>query len=176
MAEYCNVTRADLEKFVFPQGFEIITKPGVFELIYAKRVDYIYGRRRRDMPALTMILFSGINHDGNSRKVGKDAMRIEMVFRDIAVKNPQRGEWELPQPQRVGGAKRVHRVQGWRTNLQERIDSWEQILGPPCPLCGAPTEEKRPPKGKTWTPFYGCATWRSRGCQGTVRVPVPAEA
>ena len=47
---------------------------------------------------------------GSSRKVGKDAIRVQVIYRD------EKGETLVSQP------KRVHRVEGWRENLQKRMN------------------------------------------------------
>lgn len=167
MATYHNITRAEMEEFLLPQGFVQIFKPGTRELIYARRLDVSHGRRLPDMPALSLAVYTGINPDGNSRDVGRDAMRVEISYRDRPILNPQTRRRELPEPVRVGGSKRVHRVMGWRTNLQDRIDRWQDILGPTCPLCGAPTLERHPKPGQHWKPFYSCARYRQSGCRGT---------
>lgn len=136
-AHYTNVTQEEVEEFLFPQGFKKITVAGTSELIYAKRVD-------RDGLQLSLRIYTGINPSGNSRGVGEDAMRATIFWRkpDGTVKM-------------AGGSKRVHRVAGWRKNLQNRLDKWEELLGPSCPECGNPMVERDGKNGK----FYGCSNY-----------------
>ena len=136
-AHHTNVTQSEIEEHLLPQGFKQITVAGAVELVYAKRVD-------RDNLQLSLRVYSGINPSGNSRGCGEDAMRCAIFWRkpDGSVKM-------------AGGSKRVHRVQGWRKNLQNRLDRWEELLGPSCPECGSPMVERDGKNGK----FYGCSDY-----------------
>lgn len=194
MAEYYNVTQEELESYIVPQGFKRIQFPRAIELVYAKRMDYVNGRKISGMPETSMILFSGINPDGNSRLVGRDAMRVEIAWAEPlstaefiercklfakaseASSQPYYTVAHSDNPPswvkwiaRVGGSKRVHRVRGWKSNLQDRIDHWHDFLGPDCPQCGAPTRLIEPRKGKRFDPFYSCA--RYPACKGSVSIP-----
>jgi hypothetical protein len=133
-AQYVNVTQSEMEEHLLPQGFKRVTIPGTTELVYGKRVD-------RENLMLTLRVYTGIVPSGNSRGVGEDAMRVTIFQRtdEGAVKM-------------VGGSKRVHRVKGWRKNLQNRIDGWEDLLGPQCTECGKLMVERDGRNGK----FYGC--------------------
>lgn len=137
MANYVNVTAAEVDDYLVPQGFARIELPRVRELVYAKRAD-------ANGHALSLRVYTGIEPDGDSRAVGADAMRVVLAWRKadgtIAV---------------VATAKRVHRVAGWRANLQDRIDTIA-IDGPTCE-CGSPMV-KRTRKG-TRDSFYGCASF-----------------
>jgi hypothetical protein len=136
-AQYVNVTQNEMEEHLLPQGFKRVTVPGTVELVYAKRVD-------RDELQLSLRVYTGIVPSGNSRGVGEDAMRVTIFQRtaDGVVKM-------------AGGSKRVHRVRGWRKNLQNRIDAWEDLLGPQCPTCGNLMVERDGRNGK----FYGCSNY-----------------
>jgi hypothetical protein len=152
MAQFHSITREEMAAFLEEQGFRPISLSNVSELVWAKRVD-------RGGQALSLRVYTGINRSGTSRGCGTDAIRVQVFHRDadgIIV--------------RVGTSRRVHRVKGWRKNLQARIDSWLETLGPACPKCGAPMVLRKPPKGKTWWPFYGCVRWRpeGKGCDGTI--------
>jgi hypothetical protein len=153
MAEYHAITRNEMAPFLERQGFRPMALPNVVELVWGKRVD-------RDGQALSLRVYSGIDRSGTSREVGTDAIRVQVFYRD-----PDGAVT------RIGTSKRVHRVKGWKRNLQSRIDGWQEALGPACPKCGAPMVLRKPPKGKTWQPFYGCVRWRpgGAGCDGTVR-------
>ena len=192
MAEYVNVTRDMLEAHLLPQGFQLISLPGCVELVYSKRADWNNGVKIAGRPEISIRVFTGINPDGNSRGVGEDAMRVQVAFAEPMTtaefleynsqsyerNQPFLSKATGPNPPKwvkwithVGGSKRVHRVKGWKVNLQNRIDNWEELLGPLCPICGAPTVLREPKRGQTWNPFYSCARYRTRGCKGSVRVP-----
>lgn len=153
MAEYHAITRNEMAAFLEKQGFRPLAVPNVVELVWGKRMD-------RDGQALSLRVYTGINPSGKSREVGSDAIRVQVYYR-----NPEGNV------SRIGTSKRVHRVKGWQKNLQARIDNWEKTLGPACPKCGAPMVLRKPPKGKSWRPFYGCVRWRRQGdgCDGTIR-------
>lgn len=141
MANYVNVTQEDMEELLLPQGFRKLDLDGVRELVYGKRVD-------RDGLTLTMRVFTGIDPDGNSRDCGSDAMRVNLFWRrpDEKIVN-------------IAGSKRVHRVAGWKGNLQQRIDTL--VPGPCCPTCSSPMVERKGKNGK----FYGCSDFPN--CRGT---------
>jgi hypothetical protein len=153
MAKYYPITQQEMAAFLEGQGFRRMTLPNITELVWGKRVD-------RDGQMLSLRIYTGINRSGTSRDVGTDAIRVQIFFRDTD-----------GTVVRVGTSKRVHRVRGWKKNLLDRIDNWHVMLGPACPKCGAPMVLRKPPKGKTWRPFYGCVRWRPRGegCDGKVR-------
>lgn len=155
MAEYYPITETEMDEFLSSQGFQRITLPKTIELVWAKRAD-------RGGHPISLRVYSGINPSGSSRDVGRDAIRVEVYYRK-----------EDGQIIRIGGSKRVHRVKGWKKNLQSRIDAWEEELGPECPDCGAPMKLRKPKKDQTWKAFYGCVNWKpnNEGCSGTMPVP-----
>lgn len=142
---YTNVTQADIEEFLGPQ-YKQIRLDRVRELVYARRVD-------RDGMQLSLRVFTGIEPDGISRDVGTDAIRCVLIWR-----NPKNGETAT-----VATSKRVHRVAGWRRNLQARLDTLEPD-GPRCEKCGAPMVLRTSKRG----PFYGCAGYPN--CKHTAQV------
>jgi len=149
MATFYAITKDEMSALIEPWGFSLITLPGVAELVWAKKRGN----------GIEMRVFSGINPNGESREKGADAVRI-YIF------------WHSPDGKvyPIGGSRRVHRVAGWAANLKARMTAWRDMLGPPCPECGAPTIEKTikkegPNKGKT---FFGCCTWKDTQCKGTV--------
>lgn len=145
MAHFYNVTQAEIEEFLVPQGFTKIALPKTTELVYGKRVD-------RDGIQLTLRVYTGIEA-GVSRSVGEDAMRAAVFLRtaDGTVKM-------------AGGSKRVHRVEGWKKNLQNRLDKWAELLGPACPRCKSLMVERKGSSGK----FYGCTSFPD--CKATLDV------
>ena len=150
MATFTNVTRGQMAAHLEPQGFKVMAIEGVIELVWGK----VY---RIDDVAVSMRIYTGINPTGESRDVGKDAIRVCFFYR-----NAFSGEIR-----RVGGTKRVHRVKGWKTNLQSRIDGWREQLGPLCPKCGALTALRKPKGDAKWQAFYGCTNYPN--CKGTIR-------
>lgn len=151
MAEYVNVTQAEMEEFLFPLGFQQITLPGTLELVYAKLIQH-------NGLVLSLRVYSGINPSGTSRDVGEDAIRADLWWR----------ENKDTAPVRVGSSKRVHRVKGWRKNLQERLDKWLEFAPIRCACCNKPMVARKGPHG----PFYGCVGWKrdKSGCNNVVRI------
>ena len=150
MAQYVNVTQAEMEDHLFPQGFKPVRLEGTLELVYAKRVD-------QDGIQLSLRVFTGINPTGESRDVGKDAMRVNLFMRT-----------EDGRIIKLGGSKRVHRVVNWRKNLQQRIDRWVEYMPTErCEVCGLPMlpRERKRGKGK----FLGCAGYPD--CTNTRNLP-----
>lgn len=134
MATYKNITRQEMEYFLLSQGFRLVQLPGTLELVYGKRVD-------QGHMALTLRVYTGIVEE-ESRDVGDDAIRVNLFLR-------------LPDGKvvKVGGSKRVHRVQGWKKNLQARLDGWLDYLPKDaCPKCGLPMVPREGRNGK----FLGC--------------------
>ncbi len=145
-AQYTDVTINEMDEFISSQGFKALVLPGTVERVYGRRVD-------RDGLQLTLRVYTGINPNGHSREVGADAIRCHVFWRDgTGTVRP------------CGGSKRVHRVKGWRKNLQSRLDAFEDLLGPQCPNCEAPMVE-RTSKGKK---FWGCSTYPT--CKCTMQV------
>jgi hypothetical protein len=144
MATYVPITQEEAEEFLLPQGFQQIALPGTKELVYAKRVD-------ADGLVLSLRVYTGINPNGQSRDVGKDAMRCNIFWR--------KDDGEL---KKVATSKRVHRVAGWRKNLQSRLD--ELKIERKCSDCGSPMVERKGQNGK----FLGCASFPA--CRHTERI------
>lgn len=136
-ARYVNVTIDQIDGFLVEKGFKIIHPKNTVETVYGKRV-------QQGEFQLTLRVYTGINPDGNSRAVGKDAMRVALFLR-------RETDWEIVE---VGGSKRVNRVQNWRKNLGERIDGWlEYMPTEKCEKCGLPMVV-RPSK---YGPFHACS-------------------
>lgn len=158
MARYTDVTQADVEELLGPQGFELVPlQDGTRELVYGSRID-------ADGLQLCMRVYTGIEPDGHSRAVGSDAMRVAIHWRSD----------DGTQVVQLAGSKRVHRVAGWRENLQERIDGLQ--VGPRCTkvhdggrVCGTPMIRRTGTSKRTKRAydFYSCA---DRACGGTANV------
>jgi hypothetical protein len=143
MATYVNITQQDAEEFLLPQGFRKIELPGTKELVYGKRVD-------ADGLVLSLRVYTGINPNGQSREVGTDAMRCNIFWRK---------DDEL---KKVATSKRVHRVAGWKKNLQARLD--ELKIEKKCSDCGSPMVRRKGQNGE----FFGCASFPA--CRHTEKV------
>lgn len=149
-ARYVNVTIDEMREFLELDSdvagwVEITNKlAGTKETVFAKRVD-------KDGMQLSLRIYTGINPNGKSRDVGKDAIRVELFFRDDEGNVSRAGH----------GCKRVHRVVNWRKNLQSRLDAWQNMLGPCCDDCKRPMVQRKGSQGK----FWGCTAYPR--CKGT---------
>lgn len=147
MATYTNISATEMEEFLADQGFKQITLPNTVELVYGKRVDNAEFQ-------LTLRVFTGINPSGESREVGADAIRVNLFLRT-----------KTGSILKLGGSKRVHRVAGWKKNLQSRIDHWMEYLPKQkCKLCGLPMVFRK--SGKST--FLGCCSFPS--CKFTQQI------
>ena len=132
MATAVEVTRPQMHEVLARQNFVEINLPGTKERVYSRFVDR----------GLCQRVYTSIVGE-SSRGVGEDAIRVVLVTK-LA-----NGEVKI-----VGADRRVHRVAGWRDNLQQRLDGWREQVGPACPACGCPTVLK-----KTKRPFWGCCRY-----------------
>lgn len=155
MAEYYNISVEEINAFLLPQGFQAMSLPNTHELVYGKRIN-------QNGMQMTMRVYTGINPSGESRGVGDDAMHVNLFIR-------------LPNGEikKLFGSKRVHRVKGWKKNLQDRINEVSQnIPKKMCNRCGLPMvlrEGKNKSTGKEYK-FYGCVGYPQ--CSNTL----PAES
>lgn len=144
MANYVNIPLKDFEDFILPLGFQDMTHrlERVKEKVFGKVVK-AKGR------VFSVRVYSSIAN-GSGRDSGKDAIRVEVWTRNKDHK-----------PVRLGGCKRVHRVEGWRDNLHKRLETAAKkyVDAPDCPACGNPMALREPRKGKKHKPFYGCTSY-----------------
>jgi len=156
MATFYNIPLAEMKAFLEGQGFLPLLLPEAKERVWGK---IVRAGDDPNNPRLTCSLrvYTGIE-GGDSRDVGKDAIRVCLFWRS--------GPGMLPVM--VGGSKRVHRVKGWKKNLQDRIDKWEEAVGPACPACGSPMVARKVKKAGAnhGRPFYSCVTWKQTKCKG----------
>ena len=90
-----------------------------------------------------------------SRPVGQDAIRVTLLGKVGCT----------AQYKPICKVKRVHRVKGWKVNLQSRLDSITEQATPLCPVCsGYTTQRTNRQSGEL---FYGCLAYPA--CRGTVR-------
>jgi hypothetical protein len=147
MSQYCKIEESEMVSFLWEKGFSPVELPNCRELVLGKVV------RKGDYPVCLRVYTSIVRGEG--RDVGEDAIRVVVV-----TKHDKAGV--IP----FGRSRRVYRVQGWRNNLQNRIETWESNLGPICPRCGAWMALR---KGKNG-PFWGCTMFKSQQCKGSMPV------
>lgn len=135
-AKFYNITETEMNEFLSAKGFRKMELPNCAELVWGKRVD-------SDDFQLSMRVYSGINPSGQSRGVGKDAIRVVLVKRDPDGKI-----------YKVGGSKRVNRVETWKKNLANRIDGWK-VPSEKCCKCGNLMAERSGKNGD----FLGCTNY-----------------
>ncbi len=142
MAHYTNITALEMDKFLQDLGFKPVELSGTKERVYGKII----------RPKTCLRVYTGIE-EANSRGVGKDAIRCGVFVKD--------GE----QVKKLGGDKRVHRVEGWRDNLRKRIDHVTNKFSEEvwCPDCGAPMAQRE--NKQTKGHFWGCTQYPA--CRGT---------
>jgi len=139
MATATTINRDEFEAYVTGRGLQLIPNlPNTKELVYGKRVD-------KGNLKLSLRVYSSITPDGVSREVGADAIRVCL--------------WSIHggKPLLVSSSVRVHRVEGWRKNLCERLDSWESLLSDRRCVCGVPMIKRHNKKRNN--DFYGCARY-----------------
>lgn len=138
MATAVTISRDEMHEFLTKQGFSPISLAGVREAVYGKVVDETKGKE------VCLRIYTSIDGD-KSRDKDSDAIRAVLMIR---VGN---------EIKMIGADRRVHRVAGWRKNLQDRIDGWREQLGPTCPNkdCGRFTVYRTSRRG----PFWGCSAY-----------------
>lgn len=141
---YYNITRAEMESFLFPLGFIKLELPDTQELVYAK----IVKGKSHDV---SLRIYTAIDPNGVSRPSGEDAIRVIPFVKFQG------------QPLKIAKARNVKRIDTWQQNLNKAIDSWDKNLKD-CPACGFPLIERKGPNGN----FLGCSTWKVTGCTGKV--------
>lgn len=145
-----------MDALLAAEGFRTISLPGTAEVVYAKA----YRRVLTDGTVLPISLRVYTSIVGAaSRDTGEDAIRVS-AWTKLQTDRPRQETVRM-----LGGSKRVHRVENWRANLMKRLETWEEMIQPYCPECGAPMFLKQPKSGQTWKPFYGCC--RYPDCKGT---------
>ncbi len=132
MAKFTTITKDQMTEFLESNGFTQIHLEGVDEQVWSKIVK----------PNLCLRIYTTIQ--GNkSRSNGRDSIKLCLVS-----KTPD------GQIHGVGKTKRVHRVEGWLNNLQNRLDLWQDLLGPQC-SCGCYMVKRESRIGE----FWGCSDY-----------------
>ena len=141
MTQYVQISEAQMDAFMAEHGYrEIPDLPGVKEKVYGKVI----------AQNLCLRVYSTIDN-GVGRKRGSDAIRTVLVTR------LENGDIKA-----VGTTAKVLRIETWKKNLLNRLNTWNEQLGPICPKCSNHTVARN---GK-WGLFYGCVTFPV--CRGTV--------
>lgn len=156
MATYYPITLREMEEFLGPKGFSRLNLGSkIMEVVLARRMVGIVDLSGNPIP-ITLRVFTGIDVRGSiSRAAGRDAIRVNVWTR------LENGEIMM-----LAGQKRLHRVEGWKNNLQASLNKWEELIGLRCPDCGWPMRLVSPHKGQKWDPFLGCLRFR-QGCKGS---------
>lgn len=146
-AQYTLISLDEMDAFLTDRGFRVLPIPETSEVVYAKRA--------RSRPPITIRVYTSITEDGAARAVGQDAIRVCVIGAVPA---------EYGAGFRTKGilkARRVHRVQGWRKNLDGRIrDAIEAVdKMETCPACGHALVPRK--ARKTGQPFHGCSAYPS---------------
>jgi len=135
---YTPITLDQFSEFIIPRGFIQVpveeSKLWTGEYIFEKTIEHGY----------IIQIYSSISiYTNKTRNVGTDAIRVVVLDRDHKV---------------FHGNKRVNRVDGWRNNLDKRLENWKGIITW-CQQCGSPLWKR---KGKHGF-FLGCSSYPSCG-------------
>ena len=151
-AQFYNISRQEMEGFLFPQGFRLISLENTYELVYGKIV-------RIGNSRFSLRIYTGIDADsGQSRARGSDAIRIQLYYR-------------MPddeQPFGVGKNQICLRVKSWRKNIQKTIDKLVTLPPKKCPKCGHPMVVRK--SSRTKNEFWGCCTYPKTGCNIIINI------
>jgi len=101
LSTYQEISIDEMNEFMETRDFKQIVVPGTHEIVFAKVV--------KDKPDLELRLYSSVNYGGVSRGVGKDAIRFVI--------------YSTKHCRGIGSDARVYRVQGWRDNMEKRLQS-----------------------------------------------------
>lgn len=138
MPTYTNITEDEMSAFLVGEGFRKLTLPGVSEVVFGKRVD------SQEM-LLTIRIYTGI-FLGESREVGKDAIRTVLFWKSV------------DRIVKIASVGRVNRTKNWRDNLKDRIDEIvSKIPNRFCPDCNCPMVLREVKSNKSH--FLGCCNY-----------------
>jgi hypothetical protein len=120
------------------------------------RQELIYAFMWHDGTYMIKIFSSIVPRDGEGRSKGKDAIRLVLF---LLIDGEYKPVWK---------AARVHRTQGWRDNLQNRINEalnrGRYKREYKCKICSAPMLGRY---GK-WGFFWGCSMYGATECPYTI--------
>jgi len=138
MATYYQISLDEIEQLLVDQlGFQKLPAEAT------TGCEAVYGLRLKTSVPITCRVYTSITEgETEAREVGSDAIRVVLVSKDLDGKI-------VP----LAKAKRVHRVEGWRQNLINRIEQIQTTIKR-CPRCGGVLRERTNRFKKT--KFYGC--------------------
>lgn len=149
-----TITLDAMSDILIPHGFSPITLSGVHERVFGKLIEDVSGLYQ--LRVFTSIV------DSESRKIGKDAIKVCMFRAD-----PKGGTAAL-----VGTAKKVYRMKGWEDLLLDRITNYKDLLPEgPCPCCDGVLVHRQ--ARRTKNRFLGCTNWPE--CQHNESLPESAQ-
>lgn len=97
---YCEISRSELEPFLFAQGFSLLDIPGTFEYVYRKVVNHAGFE-------ISLRVLSSISvHTDKTRPKDSDSIKVMMYVRHNGDVVP------------VGKPQRCLRTKNWRKHLQ----------------------------------------------------------
>ena len=139
---YTLISEEEMRTYLEAQGFTEVFIDGTVEIVYSK----VIAKRT------CLRVFTSVAH-GQGRVCGEDAIRVAIVYRkkDGGIVG-------------VGSTTRVNRIETWKKNLQKRLNKYQQLMSPDCPLCAAPMRIKKGP----WNDFWGCVEYPE--CRGTCQI------
>jgi hypothetical protein len=148
MDRYVNISTEEMSSFLKNQGFSRMTLSGTNEVVYGIRED-------RDGFKLSLRIYTACNDEkfgGQSRKKGKDAIRIILFVR-------YNGEVKQV------NSKKCLRVKNWQKNIisakNSILEDWRLCS------CGHPMVIRT--NSKTQKDFWSCLTYFETKCTGTIR-------
>lgn len=145
---YYAIPQEEFEEFLCHQGFvRVIPDAITKELVYSK----IVGKCKHG--PICLRIYSAINPDGESRDIGKDAIRLCLFYK----KNNE--------ILKCGNYRKCLRVLTWEKNLQAAINAWQELYEV-C-YCGSPMILRE--NSKTKDKFWSCCDWKrdGSGCKFT---------
>jgi len=146
MATYVRIEQSEFDEWMQAHDFFCLNEDQV-------RQELVYVKTWHDETYMIKVFSSIVPGSGTGRAVGKDAIRVVLF---VLVAGEYHPFWK---------AKRVHRVQGWKSNLIHRISDAE-IMGLygqtqyNCPVCESPLVGRDGRRG----PFIGCTNWSVTRC------------
>lgn len=139
---YYPISQSEFEQFLLRQKFvKVIPDAITKELVYSKIVGKCkYG-------PICLRIYSGINPNGESRDIGKDAIRLCLFYK------------KDNEVIKCGNFRKCLRVLTWKKNVQAAIDAWQELYEV-CD-CGSPMilRENKTTKQQ----FWACCDWKKDG-------------
>lgn len=141
-AQYTEITFEEMKTFLEDKGFNYNFATNAYEHIFKKQA--IHTDETHHLKDLyTLQVYTSVSfYNNKSRDAGKDAIHI-IIYNDKGF---------------TAGDGRVNRTQGWKENLEKRLNNWQGLVKW-CIQCGHPLRLRTGKYGK----FYGCSTFPNCG-------------